>query len=300
MKKKSFVVIVIFLILIILGLCAFIVYDKDLLNLKGNNTSVKKEKNAEEKNTEEKTESYDLAKAEELLNRFGFNEDIGCFSSKIYDGFYSDEYKQIVALNNAFKDESLKTSKKCSEVYSSDQYSKEHMGYKSEYGVCKEERGTSLVSYENANKIYKSMYGTDMPKKGLNSTSISSLYYKFYDYIESLDSFAEIECGGCGGACGGVEPISITKTKSANIKNNELVVEVYHNILELNNGVDRNGNYKFVTTIKDHNIKLDSKDIESAKKEIEEKHLDKLDVYEVKFTKKDGNYIFKSFIKKLS
>ena len=85
MKKKSFVVIVIFLILIILGLCAFIVYDKDLLNLKGNNTSVKKEKNAEEKNTEEKTESYDLAKAEELLNRFGFNEDIGCFSSKIYD-----------------------------------------------------------------------------------------------------------------------------------------------------------------------------------------------------------------------
>lgn len=34
MKKKSFVVIVIFLILIILGLCAFIVYDKDLLGLK--------------------------------------------------------------------------------------------------------------------------------------------------------------------------------------------------------------------------------------------------------------------------
>ena len=39
MKKKSFVVIVIILILIIIGLCAFIVYDKDLLGLKKENNS---------------------------------------------------------------------------------------------------------------------------------------------------------------------------------------------------------------------------------------------------------------------
>ena len=39
MKKKSFVVIVIILVLIIIGLCAFIVYDKDLLGLKKENNS---------------------------------------------------------------------------------------------------------------------------------------------------------------------------------------------------------------------------------------------------------------------
>ena len=40
--------------------------------------------------------------------------------------------------------------------------------------------------------------------------------------------------------------------------------------------------------------------IKAAEKEIEDKYLDKLDVYEVIFTKKDGNYIFKSLTKKLS
>ena len=61
MKKKSFVVIVIFLILIILGLCAFIVYDKGLFGNKEkvtNNTvekskkeeNVTSEKNANDKN----------------------------------------------------------------------------------------------------------------------------------------------------------------------------------------------------------------------------------------------------------
>ena len=35
MKKKSFIVIVILLIAIILGLCAFIAYDKNLFGIKG-------------------------------------------------------------------------------------------------------------------------------------------------------------------------------------------------------------------------------------------------------------------------
>ena len=53
MKKKSFVVIVIILVLIIIGLCAFIVYDKDLLGLKkennSNSESVKKGKGNNDK-----------------------------------------------------------------------------------------------------------------------------------------------------------------------------------------------------------------------------------------------------------
>ena len=40
--------------------------------------------------------------------------------------------------------------------------------------------------------------------------------------------------------------------------------------------------------------------IKTTREEIEEKYLDKLDVYEVVFAKKDGNYIFKSLTKKLS
>ena len=34
MKRKSFIVIVVILVLVIFGLCAFIIYDKDLLNIR--------------------------------------------------------------------------------------------------------------------------------------------------------------------------------------------------------------------------------------------------------------------------
>ena len=59
MKKKSFVVITILLILVILGLCAFIAYDKNMFNIKGE-TDKQKEK-IEEKNKEK--ESDDETKA---------------------------------------------------------------------------------------------------------------------------------------------------------------------------------------------------------------------------------------------
>ena len=39
MNKKSFTVIVILLIMIIAGLCAFIAYDKDIFNVRNKNTS---------------------------------------------------------------------------------------------------------------------------------------------------------------------------------------------------------------------------------------------------------------------
>lgn len=301
MKKKSFVVITILLVAIILGLSAYIAYDKGLFdNKKGSKKETKTIENSDEK-SQEKTKDFDLKEAEELLDKFGFNENIGCFSSKIYDGYYSDSYKQIIALNNAFKNKNLITSKKCSEVYSSDKYSKEYMAYKGDYGVCNEEHGTSIVSYDEANKIYKEMYGVDIPKKGVNSTSISGLYYKFYDYIESLDSFAKIECGGCGGACSDEKSyFDINKLKSAHIKDNTLIVEIYHNILELKDGINRDGEYQFVSTTKTMNIELSSKNIDDAKKEVEEKYLDKLDVYEIEFVKKGENYIFKSLTKKLS
>jgi len=302
MKKKSFIVIVILLIAIILGLCAYIAYDKNLFGIKGEKKESNTVEKKDDKTTKGASEDFDLEQAEQLLTKFGFNEEIGCFSSKIYDSYYSDDYKQIVALNNAFEREDLKTQKKCSEVYSQDKYNNESKSYKSDYGVCTDEHGTSIISYEDVNKIYKEMYGLDMPKKGVNSTSVSGLYYKFYDYIESLDSFAIIECGGCGGGCGtnGNEFFDINKLKSAYTKGDSLIIEVYHDILEFKTAVDRDGEYKYVSTTKNWNIKLSSKNVDDAKQEIEEKHLDKLDVYEVEFSKKDGNYIFKSLTKKLS
>lgn len=57
MKRKSFVVIVIILIVIILGLCAFVAYDKNLFGIKGD---IKKESNTvNNSNNNNKTRSIE-------------------------------------------------------------------------------------------------------------------------------------------------------------------------------------------------------------------------------------------------
>ena len=268
------------------------------------------EKNTESKNSEsvdqavvnEKIDYSKLNKNEKLLYDFGFYENFGC-GTNIYDKYYSESFKQVMALKKVSN--SVKTEKKCSEIYTETREG-EPGAYKGQNGVCYEDIGTTLIPYDEANKIYKSMYGENMPKKRFNTLNYG-FYYNFYDYNESLNSFVRLECGGCGGACGGY--ININKIKSAYTIEDNLVIDVYY----YNGGIDWSNKYFNVNTSKGH-IDLEStktkvdfsigpeldKVIKAAEKEIEEKYLDKLDVYEVVFTKKDGNYIFKSLTKKLS
>ena len=244
----------------------------------------------------EGAKDFDLNEAEQLLDKFGFKDVLGCNSTKIYDRFYSENYKKIVALNNAFLQENLKESKKCSDIYNSDNYNEQRGGYVGTigYGICYKDKEANIISYEDANKIFKQMYGYDMTKEGISTITKK---FDYYDYSAKLDEFVSLECGGCGMVCGPEQVINITKLKNAYIKNDELIIDVYYHIIDILEG---NG-FKYFYTNKSHDtVKLESQDLESAKKEVEEKYLDKLDVYEVVFTKKDGNYIFKSVTKKLS
>ena len=171
--------------------------------------------------------------------------------------------------------------------------------YKGENGVCAKGENINIIPYDEANKIYKNMYGEDMPKKGFTTYEISSLYYHNYDYNDSLNSFVELKCGACGGICTyGGNTVHINKIKSAYTIGDNLIIDVYY--LNANNLTESNSKLKLISfSTKTHkDVTIDAEDLEGAKKEIEEKHLDKLDVYEVVFTKKDGNYIFKSLSSK--
>ena len=297
--NKGLLITVIVLILVI-GLLIF--------KLTKDTVSTNKDKNkTSDNNTQvidkvEGAKDFDLKEAEELLDKFGFNENLGC-GNGIYDRFYDESFKQATVLRKV--SDSVKTKKKCSELYTETREG-EPGAYKGQYGVCYEDRGTTLIPYDEANKIYKSMYGENMPKKGFTTLKYG-FYYNFYDYNESLNSFVQLECGGCGGACGGY--IGINKIKSAYTIEDNLVIDVYY----YNGGIDWGYKIINVNTSKGH-LDLDAtkvdvdfsngpeldKVIKAAEKEIEEKYLDKLDIYEVVFTKKDGNYIFKSLTKKLS
>ena len=293
--NKGLLITVVVLVLVI-GLLIFRL-TKDTVNTnKDKNT--KSDNNTQVVEKVEGAKDFDLKEAEQLLNKFGFNERIGC-GPGIYDHFYDESFKQAVVLRKV--SDSVKTNKKCSELYT-ELYQGTPGAYNGEYGVCYENNGTSLIPYDEANKIYKELYDKDMHKKGFTTYGF---YYNLYDYNESLDSFVQLECGGCGGACG--PNLNINKIKSAYTIDDNLVIEVYY----FDSGVDND--YIYVNTSKGHlNLKASEKKIDptngveadevikEAKKEIEEKYLDKLDVYDVVFTKKDGNYIFKKKKKKLS
>ena len=295
--NKGLLITVIVLVLVI-GLLIF--------KLTKDTVSTDKDKNSTSDNNiqvvdkVEGAKDFDLKEAEQILDKFGFNDGTGC-GSGIYDKFYDESFKQAVTLQKV--PNNVKTTKKCSDLYTKS-YEGDTSAYKGEYGVCYEDKGTTLIPYDEANKIYKSMYGTDMPKKGF-TTKDFGFYYNFYDYNESLNSFVRLDCGGCGGTCG--PTININKIKTAYTLDDDLFIDVYY----LTSIVD--SDYIYVSTSKGHlNLKASEKKIDptngveadevikEAKSEIEEKYLDKLDVYEVVFTKKDGNYIFKSLTKKLS
>lgn len=293
--NKGLLITVIVLVLVI-GLLVFKLTRDTVSTNKDKNTT--SDNNTQVIDKVEGAKDFDLKEAEELLDKFGFNERIGC-GPGIYDRFYDESFKQAVALRKA--SDTLKTKKKCSEIYTETREG-EPNAYKGQNGVCYEEHGANLISYDEANKIYKELYDEDMPKKGFTT---SGFYYNFYDYNESLNSFVQLECGGCGGACG--PNININKIKSAYTVDDSLFIEVYY----FSGGVNNNNVYvstsKGYLNLKASQIKFEidngpevDKVIADATKEIEEKYLDKLDVYQVVFTKKDGNYIFKSLTKKLS
>ena len=297
--NKGLLITVIVLVLVI-GLLVFKLTRDTVSTNKDKNTT--SDNNTQVIDKVEGAKDFDLKEAEQLLDKFGFNENFGC-GANIYDRYYSESFKQIVAIKKV--SDSVKTNKKCSEIYTETREG-EIGTYKGQNGVCYEDKGATLIPYEEANKIYKELYGEEIPKKGFNSANLG-LYYIMYDYNESLNSFVQLECGGCGGACS--NQININKVKSAYIVDENLVINVYH----YNGGIDSNVKHVYVYTSKGYlnleaakividNIygsEVDSA-IAAAKKEIEEKYLDELDVYEVVFTKKDGNYIFKSLTKKLS
>ena len=239
------------------------------------------------------TVNYDeLSEDEKLLYYFGFYEKIGC--GNIFSAKYSEEFKMVMALHKV--DKSKYNYKKCSELYSESQLKNDY--YNTKYGTCGKNSDAALIPYEEANKIFKEMYGTDIKKTGFNTFSMDPLYYNFFDYSESYNSFVFLGCGACGGACGNT--MSILKINSSNEINNKKYIEVYGYLGELKE-VTANGNEILVLEDENHHtIELKSKDYDSAKNEVLTEKLDKLDVYEIVFNKKDGKYIFESFSKKMS
>lgn len=276
-KKGSSAFLVVFLVLVILGLCGYIAYDKFFVK--------ETREDVEEKDVDKSNKSskvYSVSDADKLLVKFGF-KDTG-FVNEIYEYGYTDQYKMYVAIKNV--DTSKIKEVECTSLV---------VDGKGTNGVCPSNKTTtSVISYDDVNKIYKSMYGTDMPKSGINLLNLGHLYYVFYDYVEKESGFAKLECGGCGGTYG--PAIKLNKVKSATIDGDKLVIDVYYAYSEQ----VQNGNtytYKIGSSV-DAYFEFEGS-LEEAQKLLDNTYYSKADVYQVVFKKVNDNYQFVSVNKLL-
>ena len=257
-------VIITILVILVLGLGGFIIYDKVIKTPKNveensNNTEVIEEKN------------YDLSKANQLIEKYYTTEFI-IMNDYIFNTGLTDTYKLGLAWENL----------KYSDVkeMSCDYIDKNRTN--GNFRVyCDENEQT--VSYSTLNKVYKSLFG--------NNKDLKKEQVWIFDYIADADLFVKLSYPGGGG----FSNILMYKAKEAKVKGNELTVLVAY--YDLKPTSDWSGYYC------DLNYKTYSNDEVNKptfKSDFMNENLNEIqDVYEFKFIYEDEAYKLQS-VKKIS
>ena len=233
---------------------------------------------------------YDLESANNLLEQFGINKRFGC--TTIVHRTYSDTYKAYVAIQNV--DSSKKREVSCSELYSKDDLvdiHTENERYQGKVGVCYSNSNTTIISYDDVAEVYQKMFGKDLPRLSIDTTTIHTLLQDSYDYLRDKDIFVSVQCHDCVGAC---YSHHIRELKSAYVKKDILRIDFYDyesGLFELNDNhyILETSKFKksFTCTYNDECIEI-----------IKNNYMDQLDVYEAIFQKVDDHYVFKKIMMK--
>lgn len=263
-KGKTLTIVI--LILIILGLVGYIVYDKNVLELKKDSNL----ENKQELLKEEKTIAFDDQEAQKLLDKFGIMDVY--LGGTVFDRGYNDDYKNYVVLKQL---EEKGTKGSCQKILSKEieeekvTYREADHSYETPNGVCQAE--TVLIDYEDANKLYQEMFG--------NFTSISrnSISFQVEGYYYSDIQLGFIKTTILGG--GSNDAVYVVAYKDAFLDEDILTIEVYHKVVNKND----DGTY----TINDKKVESNEK----AEQEIL-KNKDQMDIYKVIFVKEDDHFIF--------
>ena len=240
MKKKSFIVIVILLIAIILGLCAYIAYDKNLFGIKGE----KKESNTVEKKDDTNT-TKEVDINSDLVKNLGYPKS----NSKMYstmpnDHLLNEIYQQETYSNFVLKDENVNSFTLSTMVAAS----LEESNYKDNEIGCHYDENQKIVfdSTDSLNKSGCKKYDEEDLKNDIfkifgpdTKYSPSNLEMTYCGYSTNYDAdtkayYAVMACG----AAGAILFKSILKTYKAELKNDYLYVYDYALINYINSSYD--------------------------------------------------------------
>ena len=278
-SKKKVVCLIAFLLVVVIGVLSYFLVFKDKKEpVIKNNDSLKISK--------------------QLLEEFGFNSPISGYKMLNYD--YSKDVKSFYVISKLM--DKSKSKIECSELAKDnlDVISVENAKvgdkdiplYYFDRGYCKEQ--ASYVAYDDVNALYKKMYGENLEKKSYPSSDIDSsnigAYANLNGYYYNKKAGAFYKMNRDVGYV--AKPtIEIYELKSAKEENNKLTIKIKYLNLERS----ETGEY----SLNDNVIWGDStKTVDEIKKDILESYKEYINTYEVIFTKKGKNYIFKEIKKK--
>lgn len=284
-QKTSPVVIIILVVLLIAAIGVGFLYGDKLYSLvhkTEENNSKTEEKTEKETTTSEVT----IEDAEKILVKFGLSNDsklpahYGVYTSV----GYTEEFKLANAIANV--EESKISKDVCSRLYlgedTADYITDQGNPFykvKSNGGVCNPADEVDTVKYDDVNAVYKDLYGTDAPKKAF---SLLGGYYKFYDYNTKQDIFVSLRCNGCGGSHG---PYAQT-IREATLSDNILTIKVAADYIKLE------GPSTF--SVGGETFTYEGDSLEAT---VIENHVDKLQQFQITFTKDGDHYTFQNFEK---
>lgn len=278
-KNKKLKIICIVLSLIIVLLVGYIV----LLKVNYKTEQPKEDQDDIVENLPEE-KKYDLKKAELLLEEFGFNRRVGC--KTVLQQAYNDAFKSIVVLEKMSEDKIYE--EKCDNLFSEDVLEEDpEPMYKGNIGVCKKGKTVELITYNDANAMYKKMYGEDMPTTHVSLLSDNSLDYALYEYLYDRDMFVKLDLYGVGGSC---VSHHIREIKSAVQIEDTIKITVYDfetGYFEIDNGV-----YHFES--EKTNIDIPCNDEKECVSVIKNNYLRYVNEYEITFELINNQYTLKS------
>lgn len=282
MNKKSFTVIVILLIMIIAGLCAFIAYDKDIFNVRNKNTS-KNNKNETVEKIEQKEEKIDVSSEQvtTLINPFLNNTNNIYTSGTKYFGYYFQKDK----LSSENVDDELILYTAIKRILN-------------EKNITSSSQDNVSISKDELIPVIKKIFGN--VEYDNKTISITPCDFGTFKYDDSTGTYT-VESHGCGGASA-----SSIKHKITNAIKKDNKIEITMAIVYVNCGYEQqeDGTIDYCEFGKsvDENQKMQESDriskVNKADKNTDElfdfdSYINQLDKYKFTFTKdSNDNYVF--------
>lgn len=261
-NNTGLIVLITVLVMLVLGMGAFIIYDKVINKIN--------EPNSEENNNDKITYTdYDLESAKTLIAKY-YIRDRGVSTFDKMD----DNDKALIAFHK-LNDSSFNTAT-CQSIYGKNEY-----WYKDTFMGCQSPYDVRTFDYEIINKEYQKLFG--------NNENLKKQDFENMEYINDKNIFVELMYFAGGDA---IWPHIMYDVLSAKLSSEDkLIINVGYVKFDVDTEKEEIYSPSFDSTIT-------YKDVDDIESSFITDYSDKVTKLEFVFEKENGNFVLKSFTRK--